>query len=201
MMQDPNLSGDTLLVGLVLAARADFGLKFKGLKQLALLAFPDGSDRANYWRAKKAFRDDIRRYCPPIRSIDTSCGAPMVRRDGACGRRSCSTGYLTDWATGEMTPHSACSRHHAWWWNGLEQNRLAKPDVVPLPPANTGGHLRVHMPEYDWPRFWRALDPSWVEHPEVKPWPKPTLCLVLGDGAADGDDARPLLTVASGGES
>ena len=83
MMRDPNLSGDTLLVGLVLAARVDFGLKLKGLKQLAALAFPDGTERANYYRAKKAFRDDIRTYRPPIRHMDEAvCDAPMVRRFG-----------------------------------------------------------------------------------------------------------------------
>jgi hypothetical protein len=201
MMQDPNLGGDTLLVGLVLAARIDFGLKLKGLKQLAAIAFPDGPERANYYRAQRAFKDDIRTYRPPRRGLDEAlCDAPMVRREGTCGRRASSSAYLTDWSTGEMTHLSSCSRHYAWQESTWRRNRAEKPDVVPLPAANWGGHLRMHLPEFNWPKFWARLDPRWVEHPETQSWPKPQFNLVLGDGESEGATARPLLTVASGGD-
>lgn len=199
MMQDPNLGGDTLLVGLVLAARVDLDLKLKGLKQLAEIAFPEGPERANYYRAKKAFKDDIRTYRPPSRCLDEAlCDAPMVRREGRCGRRAGSSAYLTEWSTGEMTHLSGCSRHYAWWESTWRRNRAEKPDVVPLPAANWGGHLRVHIPEFNWPKFWAQLDPQWVEHPEVKAWPKPSLSLVVGDG--EGGGQRSLL-IATGGVS
>jgi hypothetical protein len=194
MMEDPELGGDTLLVGILLASRVDLGLKVKGVRELGRLAFPDSGD--SFWQAKRAFKNDIRRYRPP--GYVGGCGGPMVRR-ATCGRNPQISGYLRDWKTGDLVPHLACPRHRDWWHQVDRAHRAAKPDVVPLPVANHGGALARHMPEFDWPKFWIQLDPHWVEHPEVKPWPKPSLSLVLGNGDGGSGD-RPVLAVASGEE-
>lgn len=64
-----------------------------------------------------------------------------------------------------------------------------------MPRADHRSALAPHFPELDWQAFWRLLDPRWVEHPEVSPWPKPSLQLVLGDGESRGLHGVPLLSV------
>lgn len=200
MLQDPELGGDLLLVGLVLAARLDFDLApATNMAEIGALAFGK-SKRWSTQQARSVLKDDIRRYRRPQSSWEDRCDATMIRRDGPCGKMASSAyqGWLTDWSTGESTLHRACSRHRDWWRKEQLRNRAAKPDIVPLPNANHGGVLRKHLPEFGWTKLWKKLDPKWVEHPEVTPWPKPTLSLVLGD-AEDTDGARPLLTTIHGG--
>lgn len=201
MLEDPELGGELLLIGLVLAARLDFGLApATNMSEIGALAFREGA-RWSTQRVRSVMKDDIRRYRRPDSSWQDRCDAPMIRRDGPCGKAASSAymGWLTDWTTGESTLHRACSRHNDWWRQEQRRNRAAKPDIIPLPHANYGGLLRRHLPEFDWPKLWKKLDPKWVEHPEVKPWPKPTLSLVLGDGSETGAGARPLLVVATEG--
>lgn len=128
----------------------------------------------------------------------------MIRREGLCGRHQIyASGAVTDWATGEMHHLAVCSRHKGWFDEQRWANQAAQPtqpENVPLPPANHGGVLAKHFPEINWPKFWRKLDPSWVEHPEVVPWPKPPLTLLLGDDDSDSPvelRERPALAVVS----
>lgn len=199
MLEDPELGGELLLIGLVLAARLEFGLApATNMSEIGKFAFGQAS-RWNMQRVRSALKDDIRRYQKPQASWDDRCDAPMIRRDGPCGKMASSAyqGWLTDWSTGESTLHRACSRHQPWWQQEQRRNRAAKPDIVPMPNANHGGVLRKHLPEFGWSKLWQKLDPKWVEHPEAVPWPKPTLSLVLGDGEPGGGD-RPLFAVVAG---
>jgi hypothetical protein len=197
LLEDPLVGGDLLLVAVGLAAKYDFGLGYDGkLNTLAeLLWSTHPLTWGPHWKIRDVFRQDIRTYKPPRPQI-YRCTAPMVRRDGLCGRNATMSGYLTDWATGEKTYAGGCRRHYDWFNAQHKANWQAQPDLVPLPCANHGGALRVHFPKIDWPAFWRKLDPTWVEHPEAHAWPKPDLQLVLGD-ADDGttSDRRPLLSV------
>lgn len=200
MLEDPELGGDLLLVGLVLAARLDFGLMpATNMSEIGALAFGKGRRRDSQ-QVRYLLKGDIRRYRRPQSSWDDRCDAPMIRRDGPCGKAASSAymGWLTDWTTGVSTLHRACSRHNDWWRQEQRRNRADKPDIVPLPYANHGGLLRKHLPEFGWPKLWAKLDPKWVEHPEVVPWPKPPLSLVLGDGDGAVQRGRPLLVVAAG---
>lgn len=193
LIEDPNVGGDLLLVGLGMAARYDFGLDHGGsLTGLAKLLWSN-SDMSNF-RIRETFRKDMRTYKPPEKGFGI-CTAPMIRRGGTCGRNASCSGWLTDWETGEAHPAGGCSRHAQWFDDLSRKNWAAKPESPPLPCANHGGALVPHFPRIDWPKFWRRIDPRWVEHPEAKPWPKPDLTLVLGD-AADADQSaveRPLL--------
>lgn len=195
LINDPDLSGDVLLVGLILAATYDLdGVAAANVRDIAQVAWPNKPLRDAYWRTKEAFRKDIRTYKPPS-LMGAACQAPMVRRDGPCGRTPSLWGYVRDWTTGELSVVASCSRHPAWGNAQFRANWDAKPDVVPLPVANSGGVLAGHFPELMWREFWRELDPLWVEHPEAKPWPKPTFSLLLGGGDST-DSNRPLLAIA-----
>jgi hypothetical protein len=180
LIEDPAVDGDLLLVGIGLAARYDFSLdcgsSISGLGKL-LWSTRDMSE----YKVRNAFRSDMRGYKPP--PLEGTCCAPMIRRTTHCGQRATMRGYITDWATGVKTALAGCSRHQEWFRAASDRNNRAKLDNPPLPVANHGGELARHFPAIDWPRFWAKLDPKWVQHPEVKPWPKPTLTLILGEGA------------------
>lgn len=200
MIQDPELGGYLLLVGMFLAAKLDFGLSIEGPSTLRAAADALWPGFPPYLRGRRildTLRDDIRRYRPPQLGEDEGCGAPMVRREGECGKNTTMRVYVTDWDTGEMRWLLACSRHHEWFETTHRANRESAPADPPRPYANSGGVLAKHFPEYNWPEFWKRLDRKWMPHPEGTPWPKPKLRLFVGeDLAADtAPTERPLLAV------
>lgn len=188
LIEDPAVGGDLLLVAIGLAAKYDFGLDHGGTTNGLAELLWSTSDMSAF-KVRQTFQRDVRTYKPPTfgRGI---CTAPMVRRSGTCGSKATWLGYLTDWATGDAKPAGGCSRHRAWFESQSRANWAAKPENPPLPCANHGGALVRHFPRVDWRKFWRRLDPSWVEHPEAKPWPKPDLTLLLGDDTAADRDRR-----------
>lgn len=178
LIGDPAIGGDLLLVAVGLAAKYDFGLDYGGtISGLGELLWST-SDMSGY-RVREAFRRDMRGYKPP--PLDQTCCAPTARKP-RCGKRTSVWGYATDWTTGEKRNLGGCRVHRQWYEEKWRENWTSKPEDPPLPCANHGGDLARHFPRIDWPGFWRKLDPNWVQHPEVKAWPKPTLTLVLGEG-------------------
>jgi len=178
MLADPELGGDLLLCGLVMAAHVDLGFGGRSLLALAKTAWPHESDQTALGRAKRTLADDSRRYRPP-EPESTGCDAPMSRR-ARCGQRPgrAVMGLITDWSTGERQWLQACSRHREWADARFRENTVARPPSPPLPPANSGGVLARHLPTINWPRLWSALDPTWAPHPE--PADRPALHLVHG---------------------
>jgi len=197
LAQDPALAGDLLLLGMCLAAVYDFGLRYEnGIYGIGEMLWPASHDP--HWKVREVFKRDIRTYRPNLAvAHERRCMAPMVRRD-TCGTYSHNWTPVTDWTTGEQSHVAACSRHRAWMESVRRENFAAKPDIVPLPYANAGGLLCKHFPRIDWPKFWRQLDPKWVEHPERTAWPKPDLALVIGEGSKEGRRGS-LTLVPSGG--
>lgn len=205
LIEDPLVGGDLLLVAVGLAAKYDFDFGLGG--RLAALLWPDKQQRVAAaacgvetvaapmasWKIQDVFRRDIRTY-KPVLPLNQGCTAPMMRRDGECGKSAAISGFLTDWSTGEKTFAGGCRRHYDWFNAQHQANWQAKPDLVPLPCANHGGALRPHFPQIDWPGFWKQLDPTWVEHPEATSWPKPTFTLVLGDADGGAAVGRPDLS-------
>lgn len=199
LINDPALGGDLLLVGVAMAAKYDFGLEYEGgFGGLAQMLWPDSVQPS--WRIRRFLSLDIRTYKAPW-PRNAGCSAPMLRREGACGKSVSLSGMATDWATGEKFFVGGCSRHRQWADDELRANYAKRPDLPPLPCANHGGALRVHFPRIDWVSFWRKLDPGWVEHPERAAWPKPDLTLVLGDDEDSGANSPLLSVVPSGGAS
>lgn len=187
LIQDTDLGGDLLLIGLYLAAWLDFGLP--AAETLTEMAAGLWSVEEK-WRLLKAYQGDVRTYRPFRPRVD-SCGAPMMRRSGTCGHRSTVIGtFVTDWLTGEKTWVAACRRHRVWFDGVWRENLAVKPSDPPLPAANSGGVLAKHFPELDWPEFWRRIQPRWVEHPEPVAWPRPALRILPGEGVQDSTAPR-----------
>lgn len=185
MLDDPECTGDLLLLGLSLL---DFAvLRTTRDKTFEFYAARVFHGRVGY-RVKGILRDDIRRY-DALKDADANdparrCGAPMVRRQGPCGNSAGRRALLTDATTGRQQWIAACSRHADWFETRVRANRaeveVANPE---RPPANAGGVLARHIPEIDWKAVWLDIDPKWTPPPEVKPEEvplKPRLTLVLG---------------------
>lgn len=193
LIEDPNVGGDLLLVAVGLAAKYDFALDYGGtIAGLGRLLWSTGYMPGH--QIRDVLRADARTYKPPTQ-WGRICTAPMIRRSGECGRGASAWAYLTDWETGEKHPIGACARHSDWFSDMSRANRAQKPESPPLPAANYGGALVAHFPRIDWRTLWRKLNPRWVEYPEVKPWPKPDLTLMLGDADTDASTDRPMLSV------
>lgn len=203
MYADPALTGPLLAIGLnwahqrhiegvgklsaKAAARAVFGEP--GTTTIVFGGVPHVYDRADT-QFNKVMSDDIRRYrswLDPRNSIHVvrPCEAPMVRRDGLCGKPASGREDIYDLATGERYGVARCGRHIQWACELTRDNhrvwRAIPEDKRPIPPANSGGVLRRHLPELDWPAYWLRLDPGWVEPPEREPFVRPTLTVLITD--------------------
>lgn len=158
---------------------------------------------------RAVIRKDIRRYQPAEgRGFhSTSCGRPMVRREGLCGANASSnhTSRLTDPATGFQSWVGACTNRPCRdWFAALVARNAAQlaATPAPIPAANTGGVLDRHLPEIDWYAIWRHLDERWTPPPEAQAWTPPKLTLVVDDDREVAEPAvggRPTLTVIEGG--
>lgn len=201
MFDDPDLDGDLLLVGLAFARFLDFGgipaRQKLNTSMVARCVWP--RDRWRGRAIKRTLALDARTYKPPTRHYYAdACNAPMVRREGVCGRSPMWSRLVTDWETGEQSWLLACSRHVDWYDKVARENREAKPERLVVPAANHGGVLAPHIPEFGWPKIWAwATDGGWVELPEREPWKPPTFTLVLGDGNPDGPVRHPVLVPVS----
>lgn len=204
LVTDPEITGDRLALGAALAHHCDHLTRAerqagKGVGQIGRLAF--GPRRHAVLTVKSVIRDDTRRYEPP-QTYSGACGAPMIRRDGLCGKPATGRGLLWDWEdTGEAHEINACSRHRDWLRDAVQRNRRARPEHPATPCANAGGHLRRHFPEIDWAKLysWASYRPDgWVEPPEREPIRRPTLTILTGDDMDDDETdsaARPALQV------
>lgn len=190
MLDDPDCSGDLLLIGIALARHIDLGSARGSIKDAIAPVMNDGS--TYWWYAVRAtLRSDVRRFRPD--DSRGACQAPMVRRDGACGRHGTNYRPYIDAETGERGWVAACGRaeHRAWMDARVALLRrlydeAAARDEVPVPPANTGGVLARHLPEVNWSAIWRRLDPEWTPAPEGEQrFAPPRLQMVLGDDERD----------------
>jgi hypothetical protein len=186
MLADPECTSDLLALGVALL---DFAIlridrDERSWAHYAELAWGDKSK----WRIRDVLRSDIRRYDAikdaTARDPARRCGAPMVRRQSACGNSAGRRALLTDPDTGRKQWIAACSRHADWFDARVRSNRQAcEVETIVIPAANSGGVLARHIPEIDWESTWRKLDPSWTPPPEGQDEPtgiKPKLTLVLG---------------------
>ena len=137
------------------------------------------------WWIQKVIRDDIPRYQHPVPDHRT-CTAPMIRREGECGKNAISSGVLYDPITGEGTWYGFCSRHrnHRDDWTIQQQNKEWDLNGRPSPPPNKGGILRRYL-KTDWDAYYKWAAPYATPLAGAKPAtpPKPELRLVVGGGA------------------
>ena len=204
---DPDLTGELLLLAILMAEQVVFNAG--GTVEMAKLGNRIFGDRPSRSDIVALLKGDIRRYdfrADPGnagRTWAVPCESPMIRREGLCGKRSSTTGLMTELETGRRLWSGACTRHRDWWYQAHRDNRAAVQalgDRLPTPAANAGGLLARHFPAIDWEDYWRKLDPTWVAPPEAKPHVPPTFKLVLGgaEGEAGGEVARPTLVLHRG---
>lgn len=210
MLDDPDLTGDLLLIGLYWARAVHLDTPpLNGIGKSTARAIHGTGGVRRVW---DVIRTDIRRYVP-----DTSRGARCqrpIRRNQAqikehgetCGHPTCGEAHralFVDPADGTRHSVGCCSKPGCVaWWNGLRARNHAELAVhrPPEPVANQGGILAKHLPELDWERIYQKLDPAWTPPYEAEPWRPPTLTVVVDLDYEDSSDVpRPALRVVKGG--
>jgi hypothetical protein len=231
MLADPDCVGEILLVGMGMArsldlgdppwtaehampmralAEALYGKRWLPTRLVGAGQLHETADSNPYRRIWSVFHADRRRYSATTDGDRPlwarTCGRPMIRREGVCGRTAAHDQQrrLTDPLTGQQRTVGACSQKacRAWLADLIERNRAelaAHP--APEPAANTGGVLERHLPEIDWWPIWAHVDKSWKPPPEGQRFERPKLRLLLGDEppAVTVQVERPALVVHEGG--
>ncbi|WP_306365484.1 hypothetical protein [Nocardia sp. CC227C] len=191
MLNDPDLTGDVLLFALaldeLLATRKEQGRRSlkNWVAEVAELAHGTDDYYQRYW-GKKVIRDDFPRYEVIDRNPGRPrCVAPMVRREGVCGRSSQVWFVDPDPETGEGRYVGLCRRHRPGLEGYYERRREQwRRNGKPRPPANTGGVLRRYF-NADWDAIYQ-----WAR-PGVEPM----------EGGREATPPRPKLRLIPGGES
>jgi hypothetical protein len=191
MLHDPDLTGDLLLFALgldeVIAIRQDQGRKTSGKSWTAeVTRLVRGTEEYRRYWAKHVVEQDVPRY-EPIKSRGRGCIAPMIRREGLCGKTGSTHVLDVDPATGEATEGYLCARHRGLEGKFDALGRAWRDNGKPCPPANAGGVLRRYF-DADWDAIYRWASP-WREPMEggreATP-PRPTLRLIQGEGEVSG---------------
>jgi hypothetical protein len=192
MLRDPELTGDTLLFALCLREvinrrEWDRALKIRtsttggALREVTEMAI--GRPDTSLWWSKRIIADDIPRYeipAPP----GVVCGAPMIRREGLCGKKTSRSIWADrDPITGVQTWIGFCHRHYTLDVEREQMRRTAawQSNGKPSPGPNTGGVLKRYF-STDWNQ-WYTWAASWrtpLEGPRTIRPPKPSLQLIEG---------------------
>jgi hypothetical protein len=229
MLADPECVGELLLVGIGMARCVDLGDPpwaedgYMDLREIADRIYGrrqlssgnilgtihyDRADISPRKRIRGVFFADRRRYSAEVDGDrgfhGVTCGRPMVRREGVCGRNPAHDlrRRLTDPVTGQRRTIAACSQKacRAWFADLLARNAAElKQHPAPQPPANTGGVLQRHLPELNWTKIWARVDETWRPPPEGERFERPRLTLLHGDDDTPVTVPRPALVVHKGG--
>ena len=188
MIADPELTDDTLLFAICLyeictrneeSARRRFRRNW--MKEITDLA--QGADQDVWW-ARRVIRKDVPRYEPAGLHTRVGCVAPMIRREGPCGRNTYTSYVDRDPITGVGQYVGYCTRH----WSDekeMERRRRTKEwqdNGQPSPGPNRSGVLR---------RYFRA---NWDE---LYKWAAPYTTPL--EGAREAKPPRPVFQVIQGG--
>ncbi|MFV8317062.1 hypothetical protein [Mycobacterium sp. 23] len=186
---DPDLDGDAklfaLLVVTLLYQRRAAGRKdLKSRSMFQQIAKMCNKRDPNFW-IRRVIQKDIPSYEPPHRS-EQGCLAPMIQREGPCGKPAIAHGWDRDPLTGAATPYAFCSRHrnHADDWRIKQNIKQWIDNGRPSPPPNSGGVLRRYFAA-DWDALYKWAAPYLTPLDGEKPptLPKPNLSLIRGGSA------------------
>ncbi len=168
ILHDTNLSPELKIVALILRRCVDLSEPFPKPAHIATLLYPDRAVGSAYRLYQQLMIKDIRRYDPYVPGFRHACQEMLPKAKRPCGRSvSGLTAYVTDVETGERHFMGWCTKHAGIGAVVVAQNRADMLDrIIPRPCANTGGALRVHLPELDWNEYWHRIDPNWEPFPE-----------------------------------
>lgn len=186
---DPDLDSDAKLFAVLVLAviheRESAGrksLKHRSLFQA--VAAMSNHRSPNYW-IRQVIQKDIPRYDPPRPDDHQGCLAPMIQREGNCGKRAIVSGIDRDPLTGVGVPYAFCSRHrnHRDDWKIQQNIKQWVENGKPSPPPNAGGVLRRYF-DSDWDALYKWAAPYITALKGEKPptLPKPNLTLIHGGG-------------------
>jgi hypothetical protein len=150
LLEDPNLTGNLLLVALVLDQLIAEGKRPIRMGKVAELTGLGGGMR-------RILLDDVPRYQPPPRPGKCQVRGP---RNGQCPRYASTVVALPDPEDGTTTWAAGCAltTHSTWATAEQRRHREALGDSVPpLPVYNTRSVLAASFPEIDFPEWWTRL--------------------------------------------
>jgi hypothetical protein len=192
MLNDPDLTGDALLLALaldeVLANRREtqrrLGSWVSDVAELAWGAKPDTDDG---YRVKDVIGRDVPRFEPIRDTPGIPCAAPMIRREGLCGKHGTWSTIDRDPESGEARWIGLCARHKELQAKYAARRSAWLANGKPSPPPNIGGVLKRYFKAdwddvYHWAAPWRT---PLAGAPEPTP-PRPKLRLVRDDESAAG---------------
>lgn len=176
MMLDPDLHGDTLLLAFamleVVVRRSEPGPADETplLERLEAMCRTHEAGRlrpAPGWWVQHVISEDVPRYEPEFVSA-VKCAAPMIRRDGLCGKPSSFRFIDRDPETGDSRYVGLCSRHRSMQPTFDARRKAWLANGKPSPPANTGGVLARYF-ALDWPAWYQWARPRTEPLPDGKP--------------------------------
>lgn len=189
MIRDPDLTGDALLFALVLdennttakdPRRRSFGQGTDWIDQVGALARGELPREAmrRFW-VQQVIAKDVPRYEPARGAESPSCVAPMVRREGLCGKPSTRRLIDHDPQTGDAAWIGLCSRHRHWDAHYEKRRQEWIANGAPSPPPNVGGVLMRYF-NADWEAVYRWAAPHLkpARGPDEPTPPRPQLRLV-----------------------
>lgn len=189
MVNDPDLTGDALLFALalseVIVQRREQGRRARlryWVHDLEVLAKGEQPERLRGVWVRMVIADDVPRYEPRRDGGVLPCTAPMIRRDGPCGKHGTNVTVDRDPETGEAEWVGWCARHKARqrFYEQRRQDWFA--NGKPVPPPNRGGILRRYFTA-NWDELYRWAAPHLTPRETGKEpsMPRPQLRLVRED--------------------
>ena len=183
MLTDPDLTGDMLLFTLaldeVITVRREQGRKSLRNWVVDVTEIARGDNPVYRAWGKGVIAKDTPRYAAEM-GRGRPCAAPMIRREGLCGKAGGHSLMDYDPATGAAKFVHFCARHKDHTREVEARQREWVANGRPHPPANTGGVLRRYFAA-PWDRiyFWASGREPMEGGREATP-PRPTLRLIQG---------------------
>lgn len=189
MLRDPDLTDDALLFALATLEfikcmqqprhRRGWKKKQDWMLEVSIMAF--GESKKDY-RVKRVIREDIPRY-EASGAACSGCVAPMIRREGLCGKNTYTSWIDRDPLTGDARWVGYCTRHYGHDKDMEHRRRLEewRANGEPSPPPNRGGVLARHI-SADWPHLyeWAAPHMTPLEGGKEATQPRPVFELIRG---------------------
>lgn len=115
----------------------------------------------NDYRFWETIRADLPRYEPDDKFGDGTCEAPMIRREGLCGKRGGTAFRVTNPSDGRWRIASFCTRHEEQA-RQVHQTEMRRQNAgtLPEPLPNAGGLLPCYI-RFRWPDLYAKADPGW----------------------------------------